>query len=69
MKHCVYVVLNYLQEIEGGAHAALTGLREAKKGLGRRPRQTPLPAPPGTALGVLFHILIIPCFCSTVYQN
>lgn len=40
-----------LQEMEGGAHAALTGLRQAEEGPGARVRQAALPAAAGAALG------------------
>lgn len=40
-----------LQEVEGGAHAALAGLREAEEGPGERAGQAALLAAPGAALG------------------
>lgn len=42
---------NHLQEMEGGAHAALSGLRQAEEGPGERAGPTALPAAPGAAMG------------------
>lgn len=40
-----------LQEVQGGANAALAGLREAEERPGPGPRPTQVPAAPGAALG------------------
>lgn len=57
-----------LQEVEGGAHAALAGLREAEEGPRERAGQAALPAAPGTALGG-FAISQLPNQGSLVFQR
>lgn len=37
--------------MEGGAHAALAGLRQTEEGPGERAKQTALPAAPGATMG------------------